>query len=54
MVVTQSLDALALIVDLGPVPEDVVCADIGAIHGVDLVFNGEISAEDVDARIVDQ
>lgn len=50
----RSLDALELVLDRGPVPVDVVCPSIGAVHGVDLVFSGDVSVDDVDAEMVGQ
>jgi len=49
-----SLDDLDITLDRGPVPDDVVCADIGAVHGVDLMFEGDVSPEHIEGRMVGQ
>lgn len=50
----RSLEALELVLDRGPVPEDAVCPGMGLVHGVDLVFSGDVSVDDVDAEMSGQ
>lgn len=49
-----SLDALELVLDRGPLPDDIECPSIGAIYAVDLVFTGDVSLDDVDAQLIDR
>lgn len=50
----ESLDALSILVDRGPLPpeEEGACPTAGIFLGVDLVFSGEVSADDVEGQIV--
>jgi hypothetical protein len=50
----QSLEALEVVVENGPLREDQECPDIGAVLGVTLAFSGDISADGIRGRLVDE
>lgn len=48
----DSLDALSVVVDVGPIVGEGECPDIGALFAVMLEFTGNVSPDDVEGGLV--